>query len=102
MNANINTIIWTDCNGPNRACKKAHAEGRTVHVIEDPSTADITNGRLIMPTYHYATAEEGIAAIKDAARNAKTVTNDEEWLALEAAHERPFRTRPGMNHPTRR
>jgi hypothetical protein len=95
-------VITEDCSGPNRACRKAHREGRTVHMSNSAQAHIDGRGRLVMPTYHYATVEEGTAAIRAALVDAVTVSSDEEWLRLESEGAVPFRTRPGMNHPTRR
>jgi len=96
-------VTSVHCTGPNAACRAAHRAGRSVHVIpshHDPKQD--THGRLVMATYHYFTAQAGIAAVEAALRDARTVSSDEEWLETEAAHEVSFRTIPGVNHPTRR
>lgn len=96
-------VLSTECKGPNRACKAAHKAGLSVHVIDDPRHPDnAVRGALVLPTYHFATVAEGVAAVKDAIANAKTVGSDEEWLRLEDQEQVAFRTRPGFNHPTRR
>lgn len=71
-------VLAAVCTGPNRACRTAHRQGRSVHVIPDRQA----DGRaLVMPTYHYATSAEGIEAIMDAEMIAPTVTTDEELYA---------------------
>jgi hypothetical protein len=85
------TLLSTRCTGPNPACRKAHRDGRSVHVIPAiPSMDDfvIENDRarkltpsLVMPTNHYATAAEGVAAIELAMRTAPTVTCDDDLYA---------------------
>lgn len=84
------------------SCKAAIKQGFTWHVTPPHYLNEGAESHLVMPTYHYESIEAGIAAIEHAQRTALTVESDEEWLALEAAKEVPFRTRPGMNHPTRR
>src|SRR5689334_10091553 len=91
-----------ECTGPNPACKLAAHTGRVWHVAPAHPMNEGRTSHLVMPTYHYASPEEGLDAILSAQRDAHEVTSDVEWLELEAAHEVPFRTRPGMNHPTRR
>lgn len=91
-----------ECDGPNPACRLAHKTGRSWHVIPAHPMNTGRDSHLMMPTYHYASPEEGLSAILEAERTAHEVTSDDEWLALEAAHEVPFRTRPNMTHPTTR
>lgn len=103
--ANPRGIVTDEnCSGPNRHCRAAHKAGRRVHVIPPRQTMEEmeTRGCLVLPTYHFATVADGLAAIETALDFAVTPESDEEWLALEAAHEVPFWTRPGLNHPTRR
>lgn len=95
-------IVAFECTGPNKACKGHAAAGRTWHVIPPHPLNEGAASHLVMPSYHYATLEEGVHAIEEAQRTAHTVSSDEEWLRLEADHSIPFRIRPGMNHPTRR
>jgi hypothetical protein len=66
-------VLSDNCTGRrgNRACRDAHRAGRPVHVI--PAYGPTA---LVMPTYHYATAEEGIQAINDAMVNAPMVATD--------------------------
>jgi hypothetical protein len=57
-------IITFACRGPNAACRKAAREGRTVHII--PGDDDDVPYRLILPTYHFTSAEEASDAEKQA------------------------------------
>jgi len=95
-------IMAWECDGPNKHCRRAHKEGRSWHVSPAHHKNEGRESLLVMPTYHYATVEEGLSAILRAQSEAVEVTSDEEWLRLEAEAEVPFRTRPGMRHPTRR
>lgn len=93
---------WQGCTGPNPACRKAHAQGLVWHVIPSHPRNAGRDSYLIMPTYHYASLEEGVEAILEAEATAKEPASDEEWLRLEREGKVPFFTRAGMNHPTRR
>lgn len=85
-------ILATDCKGPNPACRAAHRAGRPVHVIPPRGRFEIVNDRarkldptLVLATYHFATAEDGMAAIADAIANAPTVATDDDLYAFRAA-----------------
>lgn len=67
-------IINAACSGPNLACRRAFKRGRPVHIIPGGTGALA----LVMPTYHYATEQEGIAAINTAIETAPTVATDED------------------------
>lgn len=95
-------VATANCKGPNKACKAAHKAGLTWHVIPAHPKNSGKDSWLIMPTHHYATLEEGVQAIADAEATAPEATSDEEWIRLGAEARVPFRTRAGMNHPTRR
>lgn len=95
-------VLNHDCSGPNPACVRAHAEGRRVHMFDSPLAHRDGQGRLVLPSYHFFSVADGVAAISRALDTAVTVSSDEEWLRLEREKRVPFRTRPGMNHPTRR
>lgn len=88
--------------GSNPACKQAHREGRSFHVSPAHPRNTGKDSYLIMPTYHYASLEEGYRAVLHAEATAHEATSDEEWLRLEAEGKEAFRTRAGYNHPTRR
>ena len=79
--------VREDCKGPNAACRAAHKAGRTVHVIEatwkfprDLEHRSIVPS-LVMPSCHYATAEESIAALKEARTNAIMIHTDTQLYA---------------------
>lgn len=80
-----------ECNGPNAACRAAHKAGRTVHVTEAVGQFPVDQKfrslvpALVMPSWHFATAEEGIAALADARTNALMISDDESLYAARAA-----------------
>src|ERR1700733_8621018 len=58
-------IAWitNPCNGDNERCTQAHAEGRRIHIIPmhtDPRAAEV---QLWLPTYHYTSEAEAVAAL---------------------------------------
>ena len=98
MNAHI---LSDHCTGPNRACRAAHKAGRSIHVIPtmrpDPRTAPA----LVMPTYHYTTAQDGIDAINQAFATAPMVATEDDLYRFRAervAHFLPI----GWIDPSRR
>ena len=74
-------VLASICTGPNRACRAAHKAGRSVHVIPQTGPDASAHPRLVMPTYHYRTSAEGIAAIAVAEETAPTVTCDDDLYA---------------------
>lgn len=99
---NTRSDLITTCTGRggNAACKKAAREGRQIHIIPLWSSDDVSN-RLVMPTYHYATREEAIAAVQLARDTAPVVTCDADLYDFRArgiAHKLPV----GWTDPTRR
>jgi hypothetical protein len=83
--------VREDCKGPNARCWAAHKAGRTVHVIEatwkfprDLEHRSIVPA-LVMPSCHYATAEEGIAALKEARTYAVMIQTDADLYAAREA-----------------
>lgn len=90
--------VREDCTGPNPNCKKAHRQGRTVHIIP----AHFADGsHLVLPTYHYATVEAAHAAVARARENAVTITADAELFRARRLRQ-PHRLLPGWTDPTRR
>lgn len=99
--------VRADCKGPNAACRAAHKAGRTVHVIEatwkfprDAQHRSVVPS-LVMPSWHFATAEEGIAALREARANAILIHTDAQLYAareMELPHILPVR----WVDPTRR
>ena len=67
-------VLSANCTGPNRKCRCAARNGKPVHVIPTPMGPKYP--LLVMPTYHYATPEDGYAAIAEAYRTAPTVYAD--------------------------
>lgn len=68
------------CTGPHPACRAAHRRGLSAHVISNWS-----NLRLIMPTTHFASIADGVAAIEAAMLTAVTISNDDELYAARDA-----------------
>lgn len=94
-------VLASICTGPNRACRAAHRAGRSVHVIPAMSRDAANHPRLVMPTYHYRTSDEGIIAIAEAEENAPTVTCDADlyrFRKMEIPHFLPV----GWIDPSRR
>lgn len=93
-------VLDENCTGSRgaKSCKQAHAEGRNVHMITkyNPEMES-----LIMPTWHFATIEEGSSALKSAYETAVTITTDEELFAARAA-KIPHKLPLGWIDPSRR
>ena len=70
-------ILNVHCTGPNRECR-AHAKaGKRVHLIPSMSVRE-QYGSLVLPSYHFATIEEGAAYIDNAVKTAPLVETDED------------------------
>lgn len=93
-------VLNEDCSGPNAACRAAHRAGRPVHVVAI-STLGENQPALVMPTYHYASPDDGIAALNEAWATAPTIENDDQLVEYRRAG-RPYKLRPGWIDPTRR
>lgn len=99
------------CTGPNPKCRAAHRAGRSVHMIPDSdrmATIRRNGGRkmkqtpaLVLPTYHFATVEEGTEAICQAWLTAIPVMTDADLYAAREAGV-PHILRPGWVDPSRR
>jgi hypothetical protein len=105
--ADDHQVLLERCTGPNTHCKKEHRAGRSAHVISD-SDRIWTHRRnrkpipsLVLPNWHFATVEEGIAAVKQAWLTAVVVMVDEDLYAARAANV-PYILRPGWVDPSRR
>ncbi|MFC9083314.1 hypothetical protein ACFTY7_41310 [Streptomyces sp. NPDC057062] len=59
------------CTGPNRRCKKARKQGRSVHILPAPF-AD--GGSLLLPTNHYPNETEARAAVARARHDHEVIT----------------------------
>lgn len=96
----LKIVIHEDCKGPNKHCRAAHREGRTVHAYLEGRLRR-GNGLLVMPTYHYRTVQGARAAITAAAKDAVIIRDD---AALYAAREagRPHILPRGWTDPTMR
>ncbi|MGW0844326.1 hypothetical protein ACWD26_30135 [Streptomyces sp. NPDC002787] len=90
--------VWEECTGPNRHCKKAYRQGRTVHIIP---AAFADSSHLVLPTNHYASQEEARAAVADARRTAVIIAADGQLYKARRLR-RPYRLLPGWVDPTRR
>lgn len=71
-------ILNADCMGDALACRHARIAGRPVHVNPPAGSGVVT------PTYHYATAEDGLAAVRDAMENAPMVVTDDDLYRFRA------------------
>jgi len=93
-------VLNENCTGPNEACREAHSAGRPVHVI--PGFRDpFKQPALVMPTYHYATADEGLTAVANALKTAPTVKTDKDLFAYREAGV-PHFLPVGWKDPSRR
>jgi hypothetical protein len=91
-------VLASVCTGPNRACRMAHKQGRSVHVIPERRQ----DGRaLVMPTYHYRTSADGIEAIMDAEEAAPEVATDADLIEYRERNI-PFFLPVGWVDPSRR
>lgn len=91
-------MIEDMCKGDNPRCKAARKQGMFVHII--PSWSRDTQS-IILPTYHYSTREDAIAALERARTTAPVVTCDAdlyEFRARAIAHKLPV----GWIDPSRR
>lgn len=94
-------VLASICTGPNRACRFAHREGRSVHVIPAMRKDPATEKALVMPTYHYRTSAEGIEAIAEAETMAPTVETDADLYEYRKNNV-PFYLPMGWVDPSRR
>lgn len=90
------TVLSHNCTGPNPECTRDARDGRTVHMIPR-----LHSGGLVMPSYHFASEEEGREALTQAYETAPTITTDEE---LHEARRQgiPHKLSPGWIDPSRR
>jgi hypothetical protein len=68
LRLNQPAIIREKCTGPNPRCRRAHAEGKSVHFI--PPRVHAWGAHLVMPTYHFATGDDAIAGFEEMRRKA--------------------------------
>ncbi|MER7688778.1 hypothetical protein [Streptomyces sp. NPDC097610] len=90
--------VWEECTGPNRHCKKAHRQGRTVHIIP---AAFADSSHLVLPTNHYTSEEKARSAVAYARRTAAIITTNEQLYEARRLRQ-PYRLLPGWIDPTRR
>lgn len=84
----------------NDACRAAYREGRIWHVIP-PVTDARREAALVLPTYHFRTPNEGLAAVEEAMRTAPMVATDEDLERYRSAGV-AYRLPPGWIDPSRR
>jgi hypothetical protein len=94
---NRSPIIYADCKGPN-ACRRASKAGRPVHIVPPRSSSGLS---VVLPTYHYATEREALAALELAEATAPVVTCDSE-LFLYRAQRIAYKLPTGWVDPSRR
>ena len=90
-----------ECTGRrgNAACRAAARRDKIIHVI--PMSDPFTEAALVLPTYHYATADDAYNAVAAAMSSAPTVTCDVDlnrFRADDIAHFLPV----GWVDPSRR
>ncbi len=93
----MNIIVRDRCTGPNSACRAAHRVGRPVHAYP----VNHQGPALVLPTYHFETADQARTLIAEAAETAPTVTTDDDLHRFRAeglAHFLPV----GWIDPSRR
>lgn len=70
--------VWESGECENPRCKRESRKGRPVHVIMHQGPDD---EKVILPTYHFATAEEGKQAWVIALLTAPTIESDDDLYA---------------------
>lgn len=67
-------IAWLSDDGGcrNDACKAARRAGRRVHITPSPRDPRHMDASLVLPDYHFTTADEAAAALEDAWNTAET------------------------------
>jgi hypothetical protein len=83
--AEVAGFIDTDCSGPNKHCRRAHAQGSKIHFC--PPQRDNQPGPLLLPNYHFASIEDAEEAYWRAVLSARIVTSAEARDAALARHE---------------
>ncbi|MFF4869871.1 hypothetical protein [Streptomyces sp. NPDC000961] len=66
-------VLTRDCTGPNERCVRDARDGRRVHMY-----AQLEGASLVLPTYHFASEEDGRTQIQRAYDEAPTITTDAE------------------------
>ncbi|MCM1946399.1 hypothetical protein NC315_13570 [Streptomyces sp. G2] len=66
-------VLTRDCTGPNERCVRDARDGRRVHMY-----AQLENGSLVLPTYHFESEESGREQIQSAYDNAAVIDSDAE------------------------
>lgn len=91
-------VLSANCKGPNDACKRAHAEGRHIHMI--PMT-DRSEDSLVMPGYHFTSEHAGRDAIQLAWDTAPVIETDAQLYEARAWGV-AYKLRPGWVDPSMR
>lgn len=73
INESLRIQIRANCKSPNANCRRAFKGGNAIHAI--PMIEG--NAYLVMPSYHFASRDDAIAAIENAYHNAITIESDE-------------------------
>jgi hypothetical protein len=94
---NIASIITCTGRRGAKACSHAAKAGRTIHAI--PAHRD--DFYLVLPTYHFTSAEEALTYVSNAFDNAPLVTSDADRESFEA-QEIAFKIPRTYVHPSRR
>jgi hypothetical protein len=86
--------------GGNSTCRQGYDDGRPWHVI--PPVVDVAKRpALVMPTYHYATIEDGVGSVRTAMATAPMVATDDDLYRYRAAGV-AYKLPPGWIDPSRR
>lgn len=91
-------IIINPCTGDHPECESARLAGRPVHVLP---RFDRDRPTVVLPAYHYETADEARAVVAAAEANAPIVATDDDlyvYRTQRIAHRLPV----GWIDPTRR
>jgi hypothetical protein len=99
-----NTAYYTidpNCRGSHPACRAARRAGRLVHIVPGWRVWDDAFSSIILPDYHFETAEDAVEFLDFAIETAPVVTCDEDlydFRARKIAHKTPM----GWVDPSRR
>lgn len=91
-------VLHAECKGPNSKCKRDARNGRTVHMT---TWHDENHETLVLPSYHFETAEIGDEYIRNAWNTAITVKTDNDLYDARRA-QTPYRLPIGWIDPDRR
>jgi hypothetical protein len=91
-------VLSIDCLGDAIACRKGRIDGRPVHMYLPFDANEMT---LVMPTYHFASIEDGVAIIKEWQTTARIIRTDADLNRARSARE-PHYLPVGWIDPDRR